>query len=174
MNDYKTRNIVELSSVNPEINFHSANNPHDVLVPNELPLVSILLCILDGKQFLYEQLESISAQTHKNWRLYVSDDGDCHESLEILDNFKQRLGDDRLIILSGPRRGFALNFISLACNESIKSDYYAFCDQDDIWNSDKLERSIMFLSPIKNSIPSLYCSRTTIVDENNKIIIIRS
>lgn len=133
----------------------------------KLPSVSILLCIFDGKHFLLEQLESIAAQTHKNWKIYVSDDGDCSESLAIIDQFKKRFKEERVFILSGPRQGFAKNFISLACNESIQSDYYAFCDQDDIWEVDKLERSINFLSGLENSVPGLYCSRTTIVDKNN-------
>ncbi len=130
--------------------------------------VSILLCVFEGKQFLLEQLESIAAQTHKNWKIYVSDDGDCKESIAILKKFKNRYQDERVVIVSGPKQGFAKNFISLACNQSINSEYYAFCDQDDIWNADKLERSISFLSDIENSIPALYCSRTTIVDKNNK------
>ncbi len=133
-----------------------------------MPSVSILLCVFEGKHFLLEQLESIAAQTHKNWKIYVSDDGNCRESIAILEKFKNQHQDERVFILSGPKQGFAKNFISLACNKSIQSDYYAFCDQDDIWNADKLERSISFLSEIENSIPALYCSRTTIVDKNNK------
>jgi glycosyltransferase involved in cell wall biosynthesis len=133
-----------------------------------MPSVSIFLCVFEGKHFLLEQLESIAAQTHKNWKVYVSDDGDCKESIAILEEFKNRYQDERVVIVSGPKQGFAKNFISLACNRSIQSDYYAFCDQDDIWNEDKLERSISFLSDIENSIPALYCSRTTIVDKNNK------
>jgi hypothetical protein len=100
----------------------------------------------------------------------VSDDGECSESLAIIDHFKKRFKEDRVFIFLGPRQGFARNFISLACNKTIQSDYYAFCDQDDIWEIDKLERSIGFLSELKNSAPGLYCSRTTIIDRNNKKI----
>jgi glycosyltransferase involved in cell wall biosynthesis len=142
-------------------NFQGSSSKH--LTPS----VSILLCIFEGKHFLLEQLESIAAQTHKNWKIYVSDDGNCKDSLAILEEFKSRYQDERVIVISGPKQGFAKNFISLACNLSINSEYYAFCDQDDIWNTDKLERSISFLSEIENSIPALYCSRTTIVDKNN-------
>lgn len=134
------------------------------------PSVSILLCICEGKKFLFEQLESIATQTHKNWKLFVSVDCDCKDSSVIIAKFKNRYHDERVVIVSGPRQGFAKNFISLACNQSINSEYYAFCDQDDIWNADKLERSISFLSEIENSFPALYCSRTTIVDKNNKKI----
>jgi len=76
-----------------------------------MPSVSILLCVFEGKHFLLEQLESIAAQTHKNWKIYVSDDGDCKESIAILEEFKNRYQDERVVIVSGPKQGFAKNFI---------------------------------------------------------------
>jgi glycosyltransferase involved in cell wall biosynthesis len=160
-------NILNSKNFINEINIQDINNLQSTSSSEKVSSVSILLCIFDGKHFLLEQLESIAAQTHKNWKIYVSDDGDCSESLAIIDQFKKRFKEERVFILSGPRQGFAKNFISLACYESIQSDYYAFCDQDDIWEVDKLERSINFLSGLENSVPGLYCSRTTIVDKNN-------
>ena len=132
-----------------------------------MPLVSILLCVFDGKHFLLEQLESIAAQTHKNWKIYVSDDGDCEESIAILEEFKKQHQDERVVILSGPKQGFAKNFMSLACNQSIDSEYYAFCDQDDIWEPDHLSRALDQLNILPAHIPALYSSRTRYISEKN-------
>jgi glycosyltransferase involved in cell wall biosynthesis len=135
-------------------------------VPVE-PLVAIFLCIFHGKHFLSEQLESIAQQSHQNWRLYVSDDGNCEDSAALINMFKDRFEDGRVTVVTGPNKGFVANFLSLTCDASIDADYFAYSDQDDIWHIDKLEKSIKFLSHIGERLPSLYCSRTLIVDKDN-------
>jgi len=77
-------------------------------------------------------------------------------------------------LLSGqnitPAEGFVANFLSLTCKASIEADYYAYSDQDDVWESDKLERAVRWLQTVPENIPALYCSRTRLVDaENNEI-----
>lgn len=131
------------------------------------PLVAIFLCIFHGKHFLSEQLESIAQQSHKNWRLYVSDDGDCDESAAVINVFKDRFEEGRVTVVPGPKKGFVANFLSLTCNTSIEADFFAYSDQDDIWHADKLEKSIKFLSNVEEELPGLYCSRTVIVDKDN-------
>ncbi len=131
------------------------------------PVVAIFLCVFHGKHFLSEQLESIAQQSHKNWRLYVSDDGDCDESNAVINVFKDRFEEGRVTAVPGPKKGFVANFLSLTCDTSIEADYFAFSDQDDIWHVDKLEKSIKFLSNGEEELPSLYCSRTVIVDKDN-------
>ena len=44
-----------------------------------------------------------------------------------------------LHVADGPRKGFAENFRSLLSNDAIEADYFAFCDQDDLWEAGKLE-----------------------------------
>ncbi len=131
------------------------------------PLVAVFLCIFQGKYFLPDQLESIAQQSHTNWRLYVSDDGDCDESLALINAFKNRFEEGRVIVVPGPKKGFVANFLSLTCDSTIEAEYFAYSDQDDIWHADKLEKSIKHLSGIGEEIPSLYCSRTVIVDKDN-------
>ena len=53
-------------------------------------------------------------------------------------------------IVNGPGNGFSKNFFSLLCNSSSKSSYYAFADQDDIWDPNKLTKGIEFLSKFSN------------------------
>ncbi|WP_448110447.1 glycosyltransferase family 2 protein [Pseudomonas lini] len=131
--------------------------------------VAILLCTYNGAKFLGEQLQSFIRQTHKNWIIYASDDGSNDDTLKLLRAFRQTLGDDRLIILNGPRQGFAKNFLSLIKNESITADYFAFSDQDDIWFEDKLERSIAQLNSAADT-PALYCSRTRLISADKRVL----
>ncbi|QKZ06174.1 glycosyltransferase family 2 protein [Pseudomonas eucalypticola] len=132
--------------------------------------VAVLLCTFNGEQFLDEQLRSIVQQTHPRWTLYVSDDGSTDATLAILRAYQQRLGAERLVIMNGPRGGFGKNFMSLVGNKSLAADYYAFCDQDDLWFPDKLERGIRALEALPAAEPGLYCSRTRLIDEQRRHI----
>ena len=133
-------------------------------------LVAILLATYNGAKFLAAQLDSIGRQSHSNWRVYASDDGSSDQTRAVLQSYSDQWGDDRLNIRQGPQRGHAENFMSLVRDENIKADYYAFCDQDDVWLEDKLSRSIHTLESIENTKPSLYGSRTTLIDEKGHIL----
>ena len=97
------------------------------------PSVAILMATFNGEKFLAEQLDSLQIQTISNWRLYVSDDGSSDGTMDIIKRYQVLWGADKLQYRPGPQKGFAQNFLSLACDPDIKADYYAFCDQDDVW-----------------------------------------
>jgi glycosyltransferase involved in cell wall biosynthesis len=123
----------------------------------------------NGEQFLAEQLQSIEDQTHKNWRLVISDDGSSDNTLTIAKQFQKKWGSARLEIRKGPQQGFCLNFLSMACDATIKANLYAFSDQDDVWMNDKLERAVDYFDKNNESqLPRAYGGRTQIVDENLK------
>ncbi|MND43438.1 putative glycosyltransferase EpsE [compost metagenome] len=134
---------------------------------NENNLIAILLCTYNGSKYLREQLDSLIEQTHKNWILYVSDDGSSDDTLDILHHYQRTLGT-RLFIFEGPRQGFARNFISLIQNPLVDGDYFAFSDQDDIWLDDKLARSLAALQQSRSDVATMYCSRTKLIDAAGK------
>jgi glycosyltransferase involved in cell wall biosynthesis len=132
--------------------------------------VAVLLCTRHGERFLREQLESVERQTHQNWCVLASDDGSSDDTHAILLDFQSRQRLGRVVIRSGPDRGFVTNFLSLACNPEIEADHYAFCDQDDLWEPDKLERALAWLRSIPTNVPAVYCSRTRLIDaQGNEI-----
>lgn len=126
--------------------------------------VAILMSTYNGADFLAEQMDSLIAQSHQDWVIFVSDDGSEDATKEILEGYKKRLGSSRLVIFDGPRRGFSANFLSLLKRQEIDADFFAFCDQDDIWEKDKLERAVRWCKDIPSSRPALYCTRTQLVD----------
>ncbi|RMQ69694.1 Glycosyl transferase, group 2 protein [Pseudomonas syringae pv. tomato] len=129
-----------------------------------------MMCTYNGAAYLREQLESFAAQTFSDWVLYVSDDASTDDTLRILSDYQVLWGNQRLVIFNGPCKGFAENFISLVQRPEIEADYFAFSDQDDVWFSDKLERSVNRLEHLDSSKPALYCSRTRLVDADLKVI----
>ena len=127
------------------------------------------MATFNGGRFLAEQLDSLQGQNFTNWRLYVSDDGSTDVTKVIINLYQELWGDEKIQYRDGPQKGFAQNFLSLACDPGIKADYYAFCDQDDVWLPEKLSVGVEHIA--RKSSPGqfyAYGSRTTYTDENLK------
>lgn len=135
-----------------------------------LPKVAILLCTYQGQRYLAEQLISFEAQSHSSWEVWASDDGSKDDTHMILETYQRKWPEGRLFVRSGPAEGFAANFLSLTCKDIIGADFYAYSDQDDIWEADKLERAVRWLQTQPADTPALYCSRTRLVDADNNEI----
>lgn len=132
--------------------------------------VAILLCTYNGVEFLEQQLRSIQNQSYTDWRLWVSDDGSSDSTREIIGRFQAKWPLNAITITEGPRQGSTKNFLTLACNPKIQAAWYAFCDQDDIWDADKLSRALAWLESKPKTTPALYCTRTRLVDRDNREI----
>jgi glycosyltransferase involved in cell wall biosynthesis len=136
--------------------------------PAEPPLVAVLLCTYQGEGFLPAQLNSIAKQTHRRWTVWASDDGSHDKTMAVLERFRMEWGNTALHIVAGPCKGYVANFLSLLCNPAITANYYAFADQDDIWEDDKTARALGWLATIPPGKPALYMTRTRLIDEEDK------
>lgn len=132
---------------------------------NKETSVAIILCTYNGEEYLEEQLDSIVNQTFKNWVIIASDDCSNDRTIDILKTYQATLGEEKLKIITGPKKGFAWNFLSALrlCHDDF--DYYAFSDQDDIWLKDKLEQGINLLNIRDSSRPAIHCGRTFLINE---------
>lgn len=124
--------------------------------------VAILMGTMNGAAYIREQLESIAGQTERDWALYVSDDGSSDATCQIVERFAEVV-PQFVNVRMGPRRGFVENFLGLARDSAIEADFFAFCDQDDVWHADKLSRALTWLRSIPESIPAVYLSRTELI-----------
>jgi glycosyltransferase involved in cell wall biosynthesis len=136
------------------------------------PTVHILLATYNGEHYLEEQLTSIEQQTYQFWTLTVSDDGSTDNTLQIIDRFMRKVPQNVILVKGPNKRCSTSNFISLInkANSSTSTDLYAFCDQDDVWLSDKLDRAVNWHKKYLSNDVRLYCSRTIIVNEKLKPI----
>ncbi|MBD9515417.1 glycosyltransferase family 2 protein [Pseudomonas sp. PDM22] len=123
----------------------------------------------NGESFLGQQLDSLIAQSHPNWVIFASDDGSSDSTLAILAEYQTRLGD-RLVITTGPGRGFAANFLSLLRNRALTQPYIAFCDQDDLWDPERLRMGLQWVRGVPDEQPALFCSRTRLIDQEGHTI----
>ncbi|RWE23211.1 glycosyltransferase family 2 protein [Mesorhizobium sp.] len=127
--------------------------------------VAVLLGTKDGAAFIDEQLSSLLAQSWPAIDLWVSDDGSTDGTISIIEAWRPRWSKGSLTMVDGPRKGFAANFRSMIVDPRIDADYYAFCDQDDIWEADRLESAIRWMEALDAETPLLFCSRTATISE---------
>lgn len=134
--------------------------------------VNIILCTYNGGRFLKEQLESLLAQTYGNIDIYIKDDGSTDNTIDIISKtIEKNKTDKKIFLLSGKRNlKYPECFIS-SLIQSKAAGYYAFCDQDDIWNCNKIERAVNKLNRYaKKDIPLLYYSAVDYYNENMDFI----
>ena len=97
--------------------------------------VMVIISSYNGEKYIREQIESIIRQSGIRTKIFVRDDGSTDATIEILKKMQDNY--DELIISQGENIGWEQSFI-LALKSAPDAEYYAFCDQDDIWMPDKL------------------------------------
>ena len=104
-------------------------------------MVVILMSTYNGEKYIREQINSILSQTYHDWILYIRDDGSTDDTLSIIRSYID-VYPDKIFLYKNSlgNLGFARSFMFLL--ENIKADYYMFCDQDDVWFSTKIDRSL--------------------------------
>jgi glycosyltransferase involved in cell wall biosynthesis len=131
-------------------------------------IIVIMLSTYNGGKYLPQLLESIKNQYFKNWILFWRDDGSSDNSVAIVEEFCASYELGKCCRLDGyPSRLGALgSFMMLLQHAPDTSANFAFCDQDDIWLPQKLERAMTLINNAKTNNPLLYCSRLKVVNED--------
>lgn len=123
--------------------------------------IAVLMSTYNGENYIKEQIDSILAQTGDfTLELWVRDDGSRDGTVDILARYAEA---GKLRWYTGENRKPAHSFMDLllSCPEY---DYYAFADQDDVWQPDKLASGISQLKAQEG--PALYCANAQLVDRH--------
>jgi glycosyltransferase involved in cell wall biosynthesis len=131
-------------------------------------LISIITPTYNSERYIKETINSILSQTYQNWELLITDDCSTDNTCEIVDKYVSN--DSRIKLF----RQNANCGAGAARNNSIKEAkgrYMAFCDSDDRWYPDKLEKQIAFMKKMDCGLS--YTSYITCNEEGeNKGIIV--
>lgn len=92
---------------------------------------SVCVAVYNGEDFLARALDSIQAQTYKDYELIVLDDGSTDASSEIAKRYNCRL------LVQNPNQGVGMARKRML--EEAKGDWIAFLDHDDVWDPHFLE-----------------------------------
>lgn len=115
-------------------------------------MIAILLCIYNGERYLNEQIDSLLAQTYGDYKIIVHDDGSTDKSVAIVRDYI-RLHPDKIEVLEDRQkhRGAGASFMWLM--EHVEAEYYMFCDQDDVWYSDKIANTFSRMKAVEAQHP---------------------
>ena len=131
--------------------------------------IIILLSTYNGEKYLKEQLDSLSSQVSNNIKIIARDDNSTDKTLEILKLYN-------IEILKSQENSGAKKSFSALLEYAIKnndSEYFMFCDQDDIWEKDKIEKTLKKMKEMENkynNTPLLVHTDLKIVDEELNIL----
>jgi glycosyltransferase involved in cell wall biosynthesis len=110
----------------------------ELSIEGELPKVSVVVPIYNSAKFLPACLDSIVNQTYRNIEIICVNDGSKDNSLEILNQYKQK--DSRIIIINQSNSG-----VSSARNAGLKNasgKYVQFVDSDDLINCEAIKNLV--------------------------------
>lgn len=126
----------------------------------------ILLSTYNGEKYLRDQLDSLLLQ--KNIDILIRDDGSTDNTIFILKEYSNL--HKNISYYSGDNLGYAKSFWQLL-KQKDDYEYYAFCDQDDIWLEEKIERAITLIKEAtKENEPVLYTSNVICINNSKEII----
>ena len=130
--------------------------------------MAILLAAYNGAAYLPQQLDSLFAQTDQDWDLLISDDCSRDETPGILRAYAARYPDRIRLIDHDAPTGSSQNNFMLLTRQAGDYDYLMYCDQDDVWNPDKVALTLQKMRETENGqrdVPCLVHTDLTVVDE---------
>ncbi|HLG37630.1 MAG TPA: glycosyltransferase family A protein [Nitrososphaera sp.] len=124
-------------------------------------LVSIVIPTYNRAPYLRDAVDSVSAQTIRNFEIIVVDDGSADHTHELVLSYKDKV---KYLYQDHEERAAARNK-GIRC---AKGAYIAFLDSDDLWLSNHLEECLKALQ--SNPDAGLCYSGSYMIDQNGEII----
>lgn len=144
-----------------------------MLTSSEKYTVLIMMTTFNGELFLRAQIESIINQDYSGWELIVQDDGSDDSTIDILREYTEKDERIRFTKNQGRLHGAYYNFHSLInkCKNGKKYDFYMFCDQDDIWDTNKISILLTAITSLgETETPHLCYADMRLIDGSGMIL----
>ena len=131
--------------------------------------VDVVMSVNNEELYLVEMLQSLQAQTHENWRLFIRDNASTDNTADIIKKFA--IKDDRIFLLEDNHCILPVYLSFQEVLKSTSSEYIMFADGDDVWLPEKIRKSLEHIMGIESSslngkVPALVFSDLSVVDEN--------
>jgi len=138
--------------------------------------IAICMATYNGEQFVKEQIVSILEQTEPNWILFIRDDNSRDNTPTILQEMSDA-NPEKVILIEDPDLvgGSAKdNFAAILTwvNQRYQFSYYMFCDQDDYWLKDKIEKTLACMkeAEMRRQGPVLVHTDLKVVDADLQVL----
>ncbi len=132
-------------------------------------MIEILLAAHNGEKYISSQIDSLLCQTFSDFHITIRDDNSNDNTIKIIDSYIKKF-PDKITLINDNKicNSSCLNFLQLM--KTCQSEYYAFCDQDDIWKKDKLYLEYNKMQEIEllngHETPVLIHTDLSVTDEN--------
>ncbi len=136
-------------------------------------MVAVLLAVYNGEKYLKEQIDSLLSQTVSDIKIIIHDDGSTDSSAEIIKLYCEKYPNKICCLEGKPTGGASQNFAFLlqSCDE--RFDYIMFCDQDDVWLPQKIEKTLALMQKSEGedkNIPVLVHTDLKVADGTLNVI----
>lgn len=131
------------------------------------PNVAVLLATYNGEKYLFEQIDSLINQNEVDVDVYIHDDFSNDSTNDVIKKLLSEHPDNINLLPSQKKLGVVATYQFLL--DRVESDYYFFCDQDDVWYADKIIDELEILYNSK-TVPSMVYSDLEVVDSNLNVI----
>ena len=111
--------------------------------------VLILLATYNGEAYIRPLIDSLLAQDHADLQIILSDDNSSDKTPKILDEYASTHPDKITHYRSGQRFGCAQKHFMHLLKNFHDAPYIMFCDQDDIWHTDKVSKTLARMHTIE-------------------------
>jgi glycosyltransferase involved in cell wall biosynthesis len=108
-------------------------------------LVSVTIPFYNAERFLGETIDSVLAQTHTDWELFLVDDGSTDRSAEIARGYSAQSPDKIRYIEHPGHRNLGVTYSRNFGVRSSNGEFLAFLDSDDVWLPQKLECQVRMM-----------------------------
>ena len=134
-------------------------------------MIEILLACYNGEKYIYEQINSILAQSFQDFKILIRDDSSTDDTFKIICDFENKYPDKIKIIRDNVTcKSPGSNFFELL--KHAQADYIMFCDRDDFWLPDKIKITFDEMQKLENlhgkNTPILVYGDAELVDQNLK------
>lgn len=131
--------------------------------------VLIMLATYNGEKYIREQIISVINQNYKDWNLVIRDDGSEDRTIDIISDY---LKDPRIKLFCNKsgEHGYISNFKELVLLADRGYRYYMFCDQDDIWDTDKISVMLTEATKMAEEQPIIVQADMRIIDAKGEIV----
>lgn len=132
--------------------------------------IAVLMATYNGAKYIGEQLESLSRQSCDMFHIFIRDDGSTDSTVQLVNDFAQSHPGLVTVVEDGEKHlGAAKSFMLML--SKVDSDYYMFCDQDDVWMDSKIEKTFARMQQVeKDETPVVVATDLKVVDENLKTV----
>ena len=123
------------------------------------PLISVVMNCYNGEKYLSEAIDSVLAQTYRNWEVIFWDNWSTDRSADIFRSYD----DPRFFYFLAPEHSVLGQARNLSVGKA-RGEWVAFLDCDDLWLPDKIEKQVSIICEAGSKLGLVYGGAAPLIE----------